>query len=38
MTDAAFAAHQAAIEQAVAVETEPTPFVDMLDLVVLRKG
>jgi SAM-dependent methyltransferase len=37
MTDAAFAARQAALEQAVAVETEPTPVIDTLDLVVLRK-
>jgi SAM-dependent methyltransferase len=38
MADAAFAARQAALEQAVAVETEPTPVIDTLDLVVLRNG
>jgi hypothetical protein len=38
MTDTAFAARQAALEQAVAVETEPTPVIDTVDLVVLRKA
>jgi hypothetical protein len=36
LTDAAFAARQAALEQAAAVETGPTPVIDTLDLVVLR--
>jgi len=38
MTDAAFAARQAALEQAAAIETEPTRVIDTLDLVVLRKA
>ena len=38
MTDAAFAARQAALEETVAVETDPTPVIDTLDLVVLRKA
>jgi len=38
MTDEAFAARQAALEQAAARETNPTPVIDTLDLLVLRKG
>ena len=38
MTDDAFAARQAALEQAAARETTPTPVVDTLDLLVLRRG
>lgn len=37
MTDQAYAARQAALEQTAATEIEPTPVVDTLDLLVLRK-
>jgi hypothetical protein len=37
MSDEAFRARQAALEQAAAVETESTPVIDTLDLLVLRK-
>jgi ubiquinone/menaquinone biosynthesis C-methylase UbiE len=37
MTDEAFTARQAALEQAAAAETEPTAVVDTLDLVTMRK-
>jgi hypothetical protein len=37
MTDAAFAARQAALEQKAAAQTQPTPVIDTLDLLVLRK-
>jgi SAM-dependent methyltransferase len=38
MTDEAFAARQAALESAAALETQPTPVIDALDLLVLRKA
>jgi ubiquinone/menaquinone biosynthesis C-methylase UbiE len=38
MTDDAFNARQAALEQAAAAETEPTPVVDTLDLITMRKA
>ena len=37
MTDEAFAIRQAALDRAAALETEATPVVDTLDLLVLRK-
>jgi SAM-dependent methyltransferase len=37
MTDESFAARQAALEQAASAEVTPTPVIDTLDLLVLRK-
>jgi hypothetical protein len=38
MTDEAFIARQEALERAAAAGTEPTPVIDTLDLLVLRKA